>query len=1834
MKPKSSRKHLRNRRNAVSVPPTPGLALASDTGLSTTDRITRIGTVRVLGLLSGATWQYSLNGGATWLSGSSTSFVVPRGSYATGQVQVRQRSSAGVFSAANTGFAAFTVDNTAAPPRMLLAADTGRFSTDRVTNNGTIQLEGLEQGATWQYSLNGGSTWLNGSGSSFVVPRGSYSTGRVRVRQRDLAGNLSAANTSFAAFTVDNLVAPLRLALAADTGSSSTDRITRNASLLVSGLESGATWQFSLDGGETWQDGTGSSVVVPDGSYGAGQVQVRQIDRAGNISTANAPLAAFTIDTAVAAPELALGDDTGSSGSDRITSTRAILVSGVEEGATWQYSINGGATWITDSGSGFLLADGTYSAGQVRVRQIDRAGNTSAANTTFAAFTIDTAVAAPGLALAADTGSSASDRVTSTRTLIVSGLEAGASWEYTLDGGSNWTSGSGSSFDLADGSYGAGQVQVRQTDRAGNTSAATTTFAAFTIDTAAAAPGLALAADTGSSAGDRLTNNRTIQVLGLEAGATWQVSLNGGISWSQGSGSSFDLADGSYGVVQVQVRQTDRAGNTSAANASFAALTIDTAVAAPGLALAADTGSSAIDRITGNRTITVSGLEEGASWQYSLNGGSSWSQGSGSSFELADGSYGAGQVQVRQTDRAGNTSAANASFAALTIDTLAAAPTLKLAADTGSSSSDRITANRTIQVSGLEAGASWEFSLNGGSSWTSGSGTSFELADGSYARGQVQVRQTDLAGNTSSVNTTFAAFAIDTMAATPGLALAADTGSSSSDRLTNNGTILVSGLEADASWEFSLNGGGSWTNGSGSSFDLADGTYSAGQVRVRQTDQAGNTSAANTSFAAFTIDTAVAVPGLALAADTGSSSSDRITSNPTIQVSGLEAGASWEFSRDGGSSWQAGSGSSFTLADGSYGAGQVRVRQTDLAGNTSSASTAFAAFTIDTAVAIPGLALAADTGSSSSDRITSNPTIQVSGLEAAASWEFSIDGGSSWQAGSGSGFALADGSYGAGQVRVRQADLAGNTSAAQTGFAAFTIDSAAPLAPTLALAADTGSSTTDRLTSKPTIEVSGLDAGASWQFSIDAGRSWQAGSGSSFELADGSYGDGQVQVRQIDRAGNTSAAHTALAALAIDTVAAAPAMALLEDTGSSASDRLTSNGTIAVSGLEEGATWQYTLNGGSRWINGTGTSFVLPDGSYTAGQVQVRQSDAAGNTSPGNLSFAAVTVESVAASPGLTLVADTGSSSTDRITSNGTIAVSGLEEGATWQYSTNRGQTWLTGSGSSFVVPPGTYADGQVQARQRDAFGNWSEANTSFPAFSVILPSLSITPVNADQAEGDLGTTAFTFQIRRSGDTSIASSVAWSVTGSGSNPANALDFDGYALPSGSVTFAAGETSKIISVNVLTDTLFGPDETFAVTLSNPENAAIGSASATGVIRNDDLLTLEPVLASNTRLPNGALGSQFNKGWTATGLVYDPLQEVLWSSNNGQINKSDPNNNPSIIKMDTRGTAILSQIELKAIFPDSVSIQGLALDSTNQSLWYAALVENRIRNITQDGGVIGELVFTNPNGLAYDPLRDQLIVLHKTGPQDNPGKYDTISVVDKANGSIIRSYQTGVLPGSDWLTGADQLYFDPATRYVYLTYGADRAAGNVRVFDHDAGQHVGTIGSFPEVTATEGIAIVGSDIYMVSDDYFDNPNGLNRLLRYRHVLFAQNEDRDVVTGSSGSDDFRWGSLKETSLGSYDTIIGYEPDDRIVIGDRSYNAALSGSVGNAQSLNYRAIISLLTSQALPSNSAAAFTVTGMDGTFVALNDNRAAFQNDTDGLVFLKQFSIGLDRPVTIA
>ena len=121
------------------------------------------------------------------------------------------------------------------------------------------------------------------------------------------------------------------------------------------------------------------------------------------------------------------------------------------------------------------------------------------------------------------------------------------------------------------------------------------------------------------------------------------------------------------------------------------------------------------------------------------------------------------------------------------------------------------------------------------------------------------------------------------------------------------------------------------------------------------------------------------------------------------------------------------------------------------------------------------------------------------------------------------------------------------------------------------------------------------------------------------------------------------------------------------------------------------------------------------------------------------------------------------------------------------------------------------------------------------------MPVITITGPAAPQAEGDTGTTTFTFTVSRSGSTSGTSSVSYTVAGTGTNPADLADFASGSPLSGTVTFTAGQTSRTINVSVAGDRTVETAETFAVTLSSPSGASLGTnASAVATIANDDAL----------------------------------------------------------------------------------------------------------------------------------------------------------------------------------------------------------------------------------------------------------------------------------------------------------------------------------------------------------------------------------------------------------
>ena len=102
-------------------------------------------------------------------------------------------------------------------------------------------------------------------------------------------------------------------------------------------------------------------------------------------------------------------------------------------------------------------------------------------------------------------------------------------------------------------------------------------------------------------------------------------------------------------------------------------------------------------------------------------------------------------------------------------------------------------------------------------------------------------------------------------------------------------------------------------------------------------------------------------------------------------------------------------------------------------------------------------------------------------------------------------------------------------------------------------------------------------------------------------------------------------------AIEVDTLAptGSALIKLATDTGSSATDNLTNNGLVNVSGLENGASWQYSVDSGNNWITpSTGaTSFTLEAGVYAANTLKVRQVDAAGNVQIANLGTNATTIE-------------------------------------------------------------------------------------------------------------------------------------------------------------------------------------------------------------------------------------------------------------------------------------------------------------------------------------------------------------------------------------------------------------------------------------------------------------------------------------------------------------------------------------------------------------------------------------------------------------------------------
>jgi len=155
------------------------------------------------------------------------------------------------------------------------------------------------------------------------------------------------------------------------------DNITKDNQLIVTQLDTGATWQYSTNGGVDWSDSLASSITsfrLEDGAYDAQSIQVKQIDQAGNESAVSMISARITIDTtAPTIPNAALSL-IGSNASTNDASLTGPTNKEADAELAYRLKTSAGefSEWDT-----VYTAPTTQGSYVIEVRQTDTAGNVS-----------------------------------------------------------------------------------------------------------------------------------------------------------------------------------------------------------------------------------------------------------------------------------------------------------------------------------------------------------------------------------------------------------------------------------------------------------------------------------------------------------------------------------------------------------------------------------------------------------------------------------------------------------------------------------------------------------------------------------------------------------------------------------------------------------------------------------------------------------------------------------------------------------------------------------------------------------------------------------------------------------------------------------------------------------------------------------------------------------------------------------------------------------------------------------------------------------------------------------------------------------------------------------------------------------------------------------------------------------------------------------------------------------------------------------------------------------------------------------------------------------------
>jgi hypothetical protein len=692
---------------------------------------------------------------------------------------------------------------------LLLSGDafSGSASVSFDGGTGTDLLTVSDSAATETYQFNAAGTQLSMIDGA--------QTGVINYTATEDIGLTSTSTTQISTFAINGLAPSADLSISAGGG----DDAFVIGDGAISTSDFGTLVDLDLSGGNgidsiTVEDGGSTVATTHDWTFlaydhpGFGTLTFSSISSA----TLNAGSGADIINTESA---LGLTDMTinGGAGSD----TFNVGPSGT------RIDVNGGSPTSGSPGDRLTLTTGSGAIGGELQAGSGTAGTYTFENKSDLNFTgIETATqpAAPptaaNLVSSSDSGRSSSDNITKLTSLVFSGTAASGDFvrlyrDNTQIGGASSVSGTWTTSNLScptgDASY---AIVVRRQDDNGLLSNPSTALN-VRVDTLApanlAAPDMLFSDDSGKSSTDNITSvtrptftgTRELDaIVRLVEGAFTVAtdSATGSLPFSLLPTAA--LANAAH---TLALTQEDVAGNVSAA-ANSTVVTIDTIApaapsSAPDLQASSDSGSLATDNITNDATpsFAVSAPELVQLLEGGTNVKADYAAPSNvtSSLLSTDGTH---TYSARSIDLAGNVSSASSGLT-ITLDTAApaspaSAPDLTSSTDSGMSFTDNITRNifPAFSIAGPELIRLLDGTTPLADYFNPGVINTSISTNGVHS---ITARSVDLAGN-ASAPTAALSVTIDNVApsaptAAPDLQTADDTGISSTDNITNRGTI-------------------------------------------------------------------------------------------------------------------------------------------------------------------------------------------------------------------------------------------------------------------------------------------------------------------------------------------------------------------------------------------------------------------------------------------------------------------------------------------------------------------------------------------------------------------------------------------------------------------------------------------------------------------------------------------------------------------------------------------------------------------------------------------------------------------------------------------------------------------------------------------------------------------------------------------------------------------------------------------------------------------------------------------------------------------------------------